>query len=617
MKNNLRFQNGRLSVIILAVIVAAFATLSGVIFAQGLPDNPPDGERGSQIFAERCAVCHGFTGEGDGEMADRLDVPPQAFTDPDYRKTAVSSTMFNMITDGDSVAGMPPFGTDNETNPITEQDRWNLVGAVYSLATPPDAIESGTAVYEASCLECHGEAGDGVENADLTDYSYWVERSNEDVFDAIENEAIADHDYALSDDERWDAVDYIRTFSYGYYDPIAAALPIEEGSVYGNITNGTTDEIVSGMTVRVRAFDSNFEEMLEITTTVEADGSYQVTLTDVDPSWVYMSGTEYGDLPFAGPAGQLTHALPSFESPITVYDSTTSADDIHVGQQHSIIAFGSADRLNVDEIYTVVNDGTAVFIGEDGDLDSGAVHYMVPVGAENVDFARSYSAMQQSIPAMDDMVQISETEWADTLPLRPGTAQSNLVVRYEMPYDGGADLSRTLPYLTEHINLILPDNGVELAADMWTFIDSTDMGEMGQFITYELLDVPAETAVEIVIEGEPAAPTNGGMGSSDGITTPAADSNAVSNPVMLVIGGVVLLMVVGSAAFIITSRRKTDDHEDEYEELDEENAGDTIEANTLIARLATLDTAYEAGEIEEDAYQEQRTALKDKLKAIW
>ncbi len=186
-----------------------------------------------------------------------------------------------------------------------------------------------------------------------------------------------------------------------------------------------------------------------------------------------------------------------------------------------------------------------------------------------------------------------------------------------MPYDGGADLSRTLPYLTDHINLILPDTGVELAADMWTFIDSTDMGEMGQFITYELLDVPAETAVEIVIEGEPAAPTNGGMGSSDGITTPAADSNAVSNPVMLVIGGVVLLMVVGSAAFIITSRRKTDDHEDEYEELDEENAGDTIEANTLIARLATLDTAYEAGEIEEDAYQEQRTALKDKLKAIW
>jgi len=610
MKNNIKFQNGRLSVIILAIIMAAFATLSGVILAQEqLPNNRPDSERGSEIFADRCIACHGVTGEGDGEMADRLEVPPQAFTDPEYRKTSVPITMFSMITDGDIDAGMPPFGPENANGPISDQDRWNLVGAVYSLATPPDAIESGAAVYEESCLECHHGVGDGVEGLDLTNYGYWVNRSNENVFNAIENGSIADHEYALSDDQRWDVVDYIRAFSYAYYDPIAAALPIEEGFVYGNVSNDTTGEIITEGEVLLRAYDMNFEETLHITTTIEADGSYQFALVDADPSWIYMAGTIYGDLPFTGPAGDLSQGMPALEVPIIVYESTTDPSVLRVGQQHNIVAFSADDRLSVDEIYTVINDETAVFVGEDGDIDSGTVHYFLPVGAENVNFQRSFSAMQNSIPAMEDMVQIGEYEWADTVPVRPGTSQSNIIVQYELPYDDGADLSRIIPYLTDHINLIIPDAGVELAGGAWTFVTSQDMGEMGTFATYEQLNIPAGADVEIVIEGEPEI-SNGG---SNGLAAPTSESSSTN----LLIGAFALLLVGGGAAYFIISSRKSDD-EYKYEEEDDFDAVDnSIEIDGLVEQLATLDAGYEAGEIEESAYQEQRTALKEKLKAIW
>ena len=616
MKNNTHSVNGRLSAIILFVTIVSLLTLSGVVLAQdALPNNRPDGERGTELFTDRCIVCHGVTGAGDGEMAERLEVPPQAFTDPEYRKTAVPATMFTMITDGDIAAGMPPFGPENANGPISDQDRWNLIGAVYSLATPPIAIERGTAVYEESCLECHHGVGDGVEGVDLTNYGYWVNRSNEDVFNAIENGAIADHDYELSDDQRWDVVDYIRSRSYAYFDPIAAAQPIEEGFIYGNVSNATTNEIITEGDVMLRAYDMNFEETLRITTTIEADGSYQFALTDVEPSWIFMAGTTYGDLPFTGPAGGLSNGTPALEVPITVFNSTTDASALRVGQQHNIIAFAGEDRLSIDEIYTVINDGTSVFIGEDGDIDSGTVHYFLPEGAENIDFARSFSAMQNSISAMEDMVQISDYEWADTVPVRPGTSQSNIIVHYEMPYNDGADLSRTIGYLTDHINLILPDNGVELQEDGWTFVASQDMGEMGAFVTYEQLNVAAETAVDITIEGEPQATTPSGMMSGN---TASSSENSSTN---MLIGALALVLVGGGAAYFIISSQKSDDedeYEDDYEEEDDFDAADNSdEIDALVEQLATLDAAYEADEIEEAAYQAQRAVLKEKLKAIW
>ena len=43
----------------------------------------------ADVFADRCANCHGPAGQGDGEMAGQLELPPRDFTQPDFRQTAV------------------------------------------------------------------------------------------------------------------------------------------------------------------------------------------------------------------------------------------------------------------------------------------------------------------------------------------------------------------------------------------------------------------------------------------------------------------------------------------------------------------------------------------------
>ena len=110
-----------------------------------VPLAPPDAAAGLQVYAERCANCHGPLGNGDGELAARSAVPPVVFTDPEYIRQARPGLMFTTITNGimgDNGPTMPPFGPSS-SNPIDEATRWDLIAAVYSLATPADSLAAG------------------------------------------------------------------------------------------------------------------------------------------------------------------------------------------------------------------------------------------------------------------------------------------------------------------------------------------------------------------------------------------------------------------------------------------------------------------------------------------
>ena len=243
--------NGRLLfLIILAMaLLLALAGLTSPMAAQEptLPPVQPDAEIGSDIFQDRCANCHGPAGQGDGDLTGNLPKQPANFTETEFRRTRIPGVMYQTITSGILESGMPPFGPES-SNPISEENRWHLVATVYSLATPPEAIEAGQAVFEENCVACHGETGlgDGPDAAeaeaevpDLTSIRYWFNRSNATVFDSIENGGVPDHDYELTDQERWDVVDYARTFSYNYFNPNAPVEPIVGATVSGMVANGS------------------------------------------------------------------------------------------------------------------------------------------------------------------------------------------------------------------------------------------------------------------------------------------------------------------------------------------------------------------------------------------
>jgi len=258
-----------------------------------IPTRPPSGIEGLPIHRERCSNCHGELGLGDGELAEGLPNPPAAHASVSYLREAVPADMFATITGGRVERGMPPFGP-NSSNPLSDEERWNVIAAIYSLGTPVESIEDGQAYYSEACAECHGDEGkgDGPNSAeidqdpgDLSSLTYWVNNSNKKIFDAIQT---SDDFHATGSDEGdlWSVIDYMRTFSYEYADALAPLRPIEVGTVGGQITNGTTGEPVASEAIAtLRGFTQDLNITVTLTDTVDSGGRYNFDLTDISQDW--------------------------------------------------------------------------------------------------------------------------------------------------------------------------------------------------------------------------------------------------------------------------------------------------------------------------------------------
>ena len=596
--------NGRY-LILIAFIVAflgAWASLTSPMSAQEpiIPSVSPDAEIGNDLFQERCANCHGPAGQGNGELSADLPKPPANYTETEFRRTRIPSTIFSTITTGILPSGMPPFGPES-TNPVSEENRWHLVATVYSLATPPEAIEAGQAVYEANCIACHDEEGigDGPDVPDLTSVRYWFNRSNATVFDSIENGGIADHDYELSEQERWDVVDYARTFSYNYVNPNAPVEPIVGATVSGMVDNGSTGDPVEGIEVMLRGFSQDFQPTVTMTGTVTADGRYSFDLGSVDPNWVYLVSARYNDLGFSSDAGQVARTAPNLELPITVYDTTNDPEAAVLDRLHVLLSFGQ-DTLQVDEFYVFSNPTTEVFVGESGDTAEGTVRMGLPEGAENIAFQRSFGSMESSIPATEVM-QLADGSFADTFPLNPGSGGLNLIVSYDLPFEDEMSVERPLFYETTNVSVIIPDRGVVLAGEAWVDQGVQEMPG-GSFSSYSQTDIPAGTDLAFTLNGRPEVIT-------DTTTGNAIPSQANSINELIVAGGVLLIVVI--VALVIVTRRDTEVYDEEEVEVEQ------AEIDRLLLAIVDLDETHDAGEVEDEAYQAQRQKLIGELAAIW
>jgi len=86
-----------------------------------------------EVYADKCAHCHGDTGKGDGRDANRYDPAPTDLTDSKKMNAATDGELFYKISEGKKP--MPVF-----KNKLTEDQRWQLVLLIRSFtesAKPP------------------------------------------------------------------------------------------------------------------------------------------------------------------------------------------------------------------------------------------------------------------------------------------------------------------------------------------------------------------------------------------------------------------------------------------------------------------------------------------------
>ncbi len=230
---------------------------SGPLFAQDQkPDLGTDAQReaGQQLYLQKCAQCHGDTGDGQGVAAPFFTPAPRDFTSGifKFRTTAsgelpTDDDLKRSIRDGMPYTGMPAWPSLSEAeiqNLVYVLKSFNHFFADETYGVPeqieiPRApryneanLERGRVVFEENqCADCHGDQGRGngksaptledqwgfaIRPADLTKrWTFRNGQSREDIYRTFTTglDGSPMPSYDMPEEDRWALVDYVWSLS--------------------------------------------------------------------------------------------------------------------------------------------------------------------------------------------------------------------------------------------------------------------------------------------------------------------------------------------------------------------------------------------------------------------
>jgi mono/diheme cytochrome c family protein len=596
------------------------------------PAAMPDVDNGAAIYIDKCAPCHGPTGLADGPQAEMLPVPVPALGSPEVANRAAPAAWYAIVTQGNLNNFMPGFAS------LTDQERWDVVAYAQTLSVSLEQIETGRAVYEANCADCHGPDGSMAANSDFTDLQWLSARSLDDWAASVRQGkgTMPGFEGRLADGDVYAALAYARTFAYS--DPRAVdraaqtqpepapetatpaedesdpAAPVETdetpagsgGQVSGVVTSGSGGALPSGLTVVLFGFDhgadGRFSETLAIEAEVAADGSYLFDDVEMPAGRAFYVSLTYEGVEYASEAAFVQDGQTAFELPIQIYEATSDSSLLEIGQAHVLLEFSTLGKVTVIHFLTIDNlsDKTIVPPAEGHPV----VLFRLPQGFENLQFEDGVMG-GRFLPTADG--------FGDQMRVPPGVGQYQLVFAYDLPYTspsglgavfggGATDLTVPLTLPARAVTVLVPE-GVTADGAGFTDVGLQSMGGGMNFQMYRAGSLAAGQDLNFKVSGTPR--TLSAAGETD-------------NSQVLIIGvaslGIVLIAVGG---FLYWRDRRQDvdaleEDEEDFEEDEEEDEPEIDEDEILDAILA-LDDQFKAGNIAESVYRERRAELKAKL----
>lgn len=379
-------------------------------------------------------------------------------------------------------------------------------------------------------------------------------------------------------------------------EPVGAIQETFDGIIAGQLVDGTADMAhpdLSGVVVTLYPLVSQSLET-PITTTSGADGSFRFeglgtgADREYDVSARYQ-GIEYfaDDLVRFSEPGQTLHVT------VTVYETTTAQNQVVLERTHLIMDFVDSETLQVSEVHILQNWGDRTFIGAPVPESSGepvTLEFSLPSGATGLQFED---------PRMAATIIRTADGFLDTLPVAPGGRQ--ILFSYTVPYKPPEfRFARRVTRTSNNLNVLVRDVGIKVTVPGLTEGQPREAGAGVRYLNFVGQNVSQGQELVVEFEGTPqlaAPPTS----SEVGVTPPAGglsrDLLRWGAVVVGIIGGVLAI------GYAVLRGRPAAPVEKDLEGLRQE----------LLAALARLDDAYEAGQIPEAEYREERALTKAQL----
>lgn len=138
-----------LFVVLLLVIAGAIAFLmwqsrpwtvpeSARAMKNPIPASSADLDSIRPVYRDKCSVCHGLTGRGDGHDASLYDPKPTDFTNAQQMSGVTDGELYYKLTEGRRP--MPSF-----KKRLTDEQRWRMVLLMRTFSQPPTVGPASTA----------------------------------------------------------------------------------------------------------------------------------------------------------------------------------------------------------------------------------------------------------------------------------------------------------------------------------------------------------------------------------------------------------------------------------------------------------------------------------------
>jgi len=260
-----------------------------VLWAAAVFAQAGDADKGAEIYAKRCVLCHGEEGDGLGPAAERLNPPPRDFTLAQYKIKTTGfddfvpndEDLFRMINDGMPGTAMPGWG-----DMLSETDIRDLIAFIKVFAgleeeepsmqvdygtqveSSPESIAEGKKLFHQGdrCSECHGENGKGDAIKGLKDDSGfrtwprnltkpWTFRASNDPKDVYtristgiagtQMPSFADpvSKKKLDSEQRWHVANYVNSLAKAEEVVRSENTVVKAAKLDGDLPRTTGDEI--------------------------------------------------------------------------------------------------------------------------------------------------------------------------------------------------------------------------------------------------------------------------------------------------------------------------------------------------------------------------------------
>ncbi len=574
----------------------------------GHPLTPPDMVMGAQLFAQNCTKCHGADGKGSGDLVQsgQVKAPPD-FTNPATMSGQRPDEWFNTITNGNVAALMPPWG-----NTLSEAQRWDVAYYTYTLAETQQQIAQGKQLFTANCASCDTSA--------FTDLNKMTTTSQDALTQQIAQMA---QFKSLSAADQQAVAAYLRTLALANPNQIGAAQAalapnatqevgavqqpngtqevgaagtevaapnITSVNVVGKVTNGTAGGTVpTDLKLTLFSFDANLSQK-QYAANAKADGSFSFSSVPFDPNSTYVATTAYRGQVFAsallnGNALNADAADGTLDLPISIYELTEDSDVVQISglvTQVSVVG----DSMQVAQVFNFTNTSDRAFITSQTASNGEPVSLLItlPPGAVIAGFTGSDQNRYVVDQAHDAVF--------DTIPVMP-KEQHIVQLVYIIPYSSNdAIIEQQLNYaINGQVRLLVSPTNMQVTSQQLPPMGAQTVGDT----TYQSYGGQLTLAASDVIRYEIS-----GTGLATAVS-PNSSFISSNNLLPLVVGAIILLAILGGGIYVVTSRNRSSDQQ---------------VINILVRQIAELDADHDAKRIGDEAYEQQRAALKARLTSL-